>query len=179
MQIDVDKSEVHTIEDKVMQFIRTHGTGPVGMDTNNLGKEDEPWYIYPPGTPSWSWTTDDYHNGEEADGQKGGEVNAFGKAKDKGKSDGKGGFRGQCYTCGQYGHSQRFCPQKGKGNGKGKILEEKEIKEKEKEHTATIITHGEAEKDMDSEEKGQITPDIRKTITHGEMGKDTDTEEKE
>eukprot|EP00973_Karenia_brevis_P020699 2843530-Karenia_brevis.AAC.1 len=36
MQIDVDKSDTHVIEDKVMQFIRTHGTGPAGMDTNNL-----------------------------------------------------------------------------------------------------------------------------------------------
>ena len=124
MQIDVDKSEVHIIEDKVMQFIRTHGTGPVGMDTNNLGKEEDPWYVYPPSAPSWNWTADEYHNGEaasgDADGQEGAEVNAFGKAKGKGKADGKGGFKGQCYQCGQYGHSQRFCPQKGKGKVKGK-----------------------------------------------------------
>jgi hypothetical protein len=35
-----------------------------------------------------------------------------------GKSGGKG-FQGSCYVCGEYGHSQRFCP-KGKGKGGGK-----------------------------------------------------------
>ena len=55
------------------------------------------------------------------------EINALGKGKAKGKGKGgfkgkgKGGFKGSCYTCGQFGHSQRFCPQKGKSKGKGKF----------------------------------------------------------
>ena len=34
--------------------------------------------------------------------------------KGKGKSK---GFQGTCHTCGQYGHSSRFCSTDGKGNG--------------------------------------------------------------
>ena len=46
MQIDVDKSDTHVIEDKVMQFIRTHGLGQAGMDTNNLSNDQgmDQWY---------------------------------------------------------------------------------------------------------------------------------------
>ena len=35
----------------------------------------------------------------------------------KGKGKGKGRFEGECYNCGEYGHSARFCP-KHKGKGK-------------------------------------------------------------
>ena len=69
-------------------------------------------------------------------------------------------------------------PKRGRENGKERILEEKEINEKEKEDT-TIITRGEPEKDMDTEEKEQITSDTRKTTTPGETEKDTDLAEKE
>ena len=69
-----------------------------------------------------------------------------------------------------------FVPKRVREKGKENILEEKEIKEKE--HT-TIITHGGAEKDMDSEEREQITPDTLNTITSGEKEKDTDSAEKE
>ena len=71
-----------------------------------------------------------------------------------------------------------FVPKRVREKGKENILEEKEIKENEKEHT-TIITHGGSEKDMDSEEKEQITLDTLKTITRGETEKDTDSAEKE
>ena len=39
--------------------------------------------------------------------------------KGDGKSKGKGGFQGQCWTCLEFGHSQRFCP-KGKGKAADK-----------------------------------------------------------
>ena len=38
--------------------------------------------------------------------------------KGDGKSKGKGGFQGNCFVCGEFGHSQWKCC-KGKGNGKG------------------------------------------------------------
>ena len=61
-----------------------------------------------------------------------GNIDAIGKGfkgkgfKGKGKGDNKGTgkgkalrFDGQCYSCGEYGHSVRFCPQ-GDGKSKGK-----------------------------------------------------------
>ena len=33
-------------------------------------------------------------------------------------------FPGDCWTCGEHGHSSRYCPKKGKGKGKGKGLNE-------------------------------------------------------
>ena len=38
--------------------------------------------------------------------------------KGKGKK-GKGSFKGECYNCGKYGHSAKYCNTKGKGKGKG------------------------------------------------------------
>ena len=44
-------------------------------------------------------------------------VNMIGKGG--GKKGMKGGFQGQCYLCGEWGHSQMYCPySKGKGKGK-------------------------------------------------------------
>ena len=56
---------------------------------------------------------DNKHEQEQWDDE--GDVNAVSKGKGKGKI-GKGGFKGNCYNCGAYGHSARFC---GKGKGKG------------------------------------------------------------
>jgi cellular nucleic acid-binding protein len=40
--------------------------------------------------------------------------------KGEGKAKGKGGFQGQCWVCGEFGHSSRFCPKgKGKASDKG------------------------------------------------------------
>ena len=50
------------------------------------------------------------HNHEEAN------VQYIGKGD--GKSKGKGGFQGNCFVCGEFGHSQWDC-RKGKGKGKG------------------------------------------------------------
>ena len=33
---------------------------------------------------------------------------------------GKGKFQGECYECGEYGHSAKYCPKKAKGQGGGK-----------------------------------------------------------
>ena len=45
----------------------------------------------------------------------------YGKdSKGKGKSKGKG-FQGNCWICGQFGHSSRNCKGKGKSKGKGKF----------------------------------------------------------
>ena len=42
-------------------------------------------------------------------------------------------FEGECFGCGESGHSARFCTKQGKGKGKGKgKKKEKERKEKEK-----------------------------------------------
>ena len=45
------------------------------------------------------------------------EIMAVAKGKSKGKGKG-GGFRGNCYQCGEYGHSISNCPQNPKGEGK-------------------------------------------------------------
>ena len=137
MQIDVDRSEVHVIEDKVMQFIRTNSTGVASMDTSLLRQADGaggadwgPRATGAYGMDGGNWEEHEgeqyHHDGDcghcDAEGYWGGETNSFskGKGKTKGKGTGKGEFRGSCYVCGQYGHSQRFCPAKGKGKGSGK-----------------------------------------------------------
>lgn len=33
MQVDVDRSPIHSIDDKIMTFVRNHSTGPSAMDT--------------------------------------------------------------------------------------------------------------------------------------------------
>jgi len=55
-------------------------------------------------------------------GYKGKGYKGKGKGVKKGKGKGKSGsFEGQCYSCGEYGHSARFCPYaSGKAKGKGK-----------------------------------------------------------
>ena len=55
-------------------------------------------------------------------GFKGKGLKGKGKGVNKGKGKGKTmGFEGQCYACGEYGHSARFCPHgNGKSKGKGK-----------------------------------------------------------
>ena len=48
------------------------------------------------------------------------DVDAVNKGKGKGKAKGEGRFEGECYNCGEYGHSARFCPLSSKGKSKGK-----------------------------------------------------------
>ena len=79
---------------------------------------------------------DEYYDewGNQWDNGSYGNIDAFGKGfkgkgfKGKGQGDNKGKgkgkamrFDGQCYPCGEYGHSARFCPHgNGKSKGKGK-----------------------------------------------------------
>ena len=62
--------------------------------------------------------------GGKAKGDAKGLSQGYGKdniAKGSFKGEGKGygkGFQGQCYACGLYGHSAKFCPTQGKGQGK-------------------------------------------------------------
>ena len=62
------------------------------------------------------WQGEDWQGGQQ-DGGMEGEANAVGKGKAGAKGGKGGGFRGSCYKCGMYGHSSRFCPNKGKGKG--------------------------------------------------------------
>ena len=71
----------------------------------------------------WEYNGEEnYH--EEAVESENGDVNTFakGKGKGKGKAKGKGKteFRGWCYGCGAYGHSNKYCPNNPKGKGKSK-----------------------------------------------------------
>ena len=142
MQVDVDRSPIHSIEDKIMTFVRNHSTGPSGMDTSNLqgrieGQDRQAWFADSwKGSPApmnsldghW-WQSDSWNAGEWDATAIGTELDAFIKGKGKGKEGGKGkgkakGFQGTCYHCHEFGHSQRFCPKnpkgKGKDGGKGK-----------------------------------------------------------
>ena len=157
MQVDVDRSDVGIIEDKIMTFIRSNGNGPAGMDIGTFegdmsemqgkgpgsattpGTSNSSWLSTPmtwsssgagayhmqPGWESWGGYSEgagsEHGSGQDGDG---GDVNAFNKGKGKGKGKGKPGgksvFYGQCYNCGQSGHSAKFCPEKNKGKSKGK-----------------------------------------------------------
>ena len=68
----------------------------------------------------WSWGAceDEITQCQECeDDQDEAMVNMIGKGG--GKKGTKGGFQGQCYLCGEWGHSQMYCPY-AKGKGKGK-----------------------------------------------------------
>ena len=79
-------------------------------EVGNEGNQDNWWGTQPEDQEQW-------------------DINALGKDKaagkgykGKGKGSGQEGgtqFWGNCYSCGQPGHSAKFCP-KGKGKGKGK-----------------------------------------------------------
>jgi len=68
------------------------------------------------------WDTGGYGNIDALGKAKGKGVKGKGKGDNKGKGKGKpSASNGQCYSCGEYGHSARFCPYgagKSKGNGK-------------------------------------------------------------
>ena len=136
MQVDVDRTAVNLIEDKVMQFIRSNSSGAAHMDVGTLRKdcasgstESWDWAWGPTGAYSMdakTWEEQQGHEHEESTeyGQEetwSPEAMVFmkGKGKNKGKGKGKTIFYGHCYGCGQQGHSQKFCPQ-AKGKGKGK-----------------------------------------------------------
>ena len=61
------------------------------------------------------WQGSDWHGANSAEWPEPHDVAAM-YSKGQGKSKGKG-FQGSCHNCGEWGHSQRFCP---KGGGKGK-----------------------------------------------------------
>ena len=83
-----------------------------------------------PSEQQWSSDWEQWDSSQQgSDGQwtSGGDVDALGKGKgggkgDKGKGKGKGVFQGNCYTCGEWGHTGKFCPLKGKGKGKSGFL---------------------------------------------------------
>ena len=139
MQIDIDRSDVHVIEDKVMQFIRTNSSGIARMETNVLRKPTATWSAAHEGREHHGWPGVYHVDGECWEhGEMGGyhenheemadcwscDANTFakgkGKAKGKAKGKGKGEFRGSCYLCGAYGPSQKYCPNYSKGKGKAK-----------------------------------------------------------
>ena len=133
MQIDVDRCTAQTIEDKIMQFIRSNSTGPVSMDTSVLqssetnARSQEVRYAAQPHYNANQYLNyfdeDGYHYDDEGNYQDQ-DVMLFNKGK--GKGQGKGGFKGTCYNCGKYGHSQRYCYSKGSGaGGKGAGLKGK------------------------------------------------------
>ena len=89
--------------------------GPRPMEVDRVTAEDE-WGTWGVGVGSgdgWSWAT---HGGEPmacvecGDYQDEADINMI---------KGGGGFQGHCYICGEFGHSQMYCPY-AKGKGKGK-----------------------------------------------------------
>ena len=130
-QVDVIKVEPHSLEDKVLAFIRNNTSGAAPMDIGNIAPDH--------GSSSQS-TTSSSHGGSdsypdlnkhehasqwgqdwnagEADTSGSSDGELYGLQKGKGKGKG-GSFNGICYNCGKSGHSAKFCYAKG-GNAKGK-----------------------------------------------------------
>ena len=127
-QVDVDKVETHSLEDKILVFIRNNTSSAAPMDIGNIAPGQTP----APGLGSSSQsTTSSSHGGSDSypdlnnyehAAQWGQDWNT-GDADTSGSSDGElygsGSFNGICYNCGKSGHSAKFCFAKG-GEAKGK-----------------------------------------------------------
>ena len=96
--------------------------------------------------PAWEDPVGQWSEGAAAEGDV---AAMYPKGKGKG-GKANGGFHGSCHNCGEWGHSQKFCPYgtgkgKGNGNGKGKGKWGKEQgstkeREKEKERVQERVT---------------------------------------
>ena len=118
LQIDIDRTDVGVIEDKVMAFIRAHNTGLVGMNVGNVnvGQAGSGAGSARGTSPGRAATCDasEFHEAQHDQDQDehGGQYVLGFQYKGKGKGKSKGGFKGTCYWCGKPGHSHIFCTEK-------------------------------------------------------------------
>ena len=115
--VDMDISSLNTLQAKMKEDIIAALGGKGGKPWGGKGgKGGKPWTDY-------GAKANGYQPKGEQEGVKG----------DKGKGKGcKGGFQGECYKCGEYGHSQRYCKKNGRG-GLNSCEEEGEAEEHEQE----------------------------------------------
>ena len=82
------------------------------MDCDATDKKEEDW---PTSDEDWHWWPEEGWNAEQP--QKSGDEGIDDNDADYIIQRGKGGGKGNCYTCGKSGHLARDCPMKGKGKG--------------------------------------------------------------
>ena len=123
------EADASTLFEKVKSQLRNLAkarremAGPRPMEVDRVAAEygGGGWWMDGTGESAWGY---DYENEDlqcppcDAGEQ---EMHVQMVGKGGGKKGGKGGFVGSCWLCGEYGHSQAFCPYgKGKNKGKGK-----------------------------------------------------------
>ena len=129
MKVPAD-ADYKTYKTALIEYINNFSKGVAPM-IQNLSKSKKKEEREASGDYDWQWHEGggqgapeaEWPGGQEAEGEWGGDANGFAKGKGKSKGGKKGVFNGACHGCGEWGHSQRFCPKKGgkdKGGGKGK-----------------------------------------------------------